>query len=312
MVVVGSMSMDLTAQAPRLPTVGETVLGTRFTMVPGGKGNNQAIAAARQGVSTAMVGCLGDDAFNGPVRDLLAAAGVDTTHVLTLPHQASGVAHIMVDGSGRNIIITVPLANGRLSPVEIAAAGPLLRSAGVVLTQLEIPLDAVGAALATARSHRVRTILNPAPAAELGDEMLSLVDICVPNEAEAEALTGEDVSSVEGATRAARALLGRGCGSAVITLGERGCLYADRQRVLEVASIQVDTVDTVAAGDAFCGALAAWLATGLTVEEALARASAAGALATTVPGATPSLPTWEATRELLLRAGPPTVRGRPA
>ena len=305
---MGSLTMDLTAGADRLPEAGETLLGTEFAMVPGGKGNNQAIACARQGVATAMVGRIGGDAFGEQVLARLRADGVDATGVERDPRLATGIAHIRVDSSGQNSIIMVPIANFALDPQAVQRLAGLLTSARVLLTQLEIRIDATREALRLARCHGVMTILNPAPAAVLDDALLSEVDVCVPNEVEAAALTGESTDTLAGAVRAALKLRDRGCGAVIVTLGDRGSVYVDAHRVLAVAPISVRTVDTVAAGDAYCGALAASFARGRSVDESLVRASAAGALATTLPGATSSLPTAAAVDSLLHEAGKPVIR----
>jgi ribokinase len=305
-VVVGSLTMDLNAFCERMPKAGETLLGEEFSMVPGGKGNNQAIASARQGARTAMVGRVGRDSFGDRVMDQLAADGVDFAQVARDPELATGIAHIRVDRGGQNSIVMVPLANGAMDEAAVLDSEELIAASGLLLTQLEIPLGTTRAALEVARRRGVVTVLNPAPAAPLDSEVLALVDYLVPNEFEAELLTGQEASSPEGALKAARILLGRGCRAVVVTMGGQGSLYADRERVLKISALKVDAVDTVAAGDAFCGGLAAALAGGANLEAALARATAAGALATTVAGATSSLPTLEATMELLEGCGGPS------
>lgn len=306
-VVVGSLTIDLTAGSERLPVAGETVLGTRFAMVPGGKGNNQAIAAARQGASTAIVGRIGQDSFGDQVLAQLTADGVDSSGVERHPELATGIAHIRVDARGQNSIVMVPIANQSMDELASQAARGVIAGAKVLLTQLEIPIRATREALRIARHHGVLTILNPAPAADLGADTLSLVDILVPNEFEAATLTGEDAGTTEGAVRAASKLLSSGCGAVLVTMGERGSVYLDSEGKMAIAAIPVDTVDTVAAGDAFCGGLAAGLARGEKREQALARATAAGALATTRSGATSSLPSASEVEELLARCGPPEV-----
>jgi ribokinase len=300
-VVVGSLSMDLTAATARLPAPGETVIGSSFTMVPGGKGNNQAVTCARQGVATAMVGRVGSDNFGAAIRAQLVAEGVDVSHLTTDPSRATGIAHITVDSTGQNFIIVVPEANHALTPLHVSQAAELIGQAAVLLVQLEVRLDVVQAALELARRDGTTTMLNPAPALAVDDELLAKVDLCLPNEVEAAALTGIAVDDVEGAVRAGRALVSRGCGAVVVTLGGRGSVYVDPERVLAVPCFPVPVVDTVAAGDAFCGVLASALARGRDLEASLVRASAAGALAVGVAGATPSLPTAGALDEILNR-----------
>jgi ribokinase len=305
--VVGSLNMDLVVYGDELPARGETRLAERFVMVPGGKGLNQAIAAARQGARTAMVGVLGTDDLGDRLGEVAAADGVDLTHVRRDPAVGSGVALITVDGRGDNTILVVPQANGRLGPGDVAAAASAVTGTGVLLVQLETPLAAVQEALACARAAGVTTVLNPAPAptTPLPRELLALADLVVPNETEAAALTGEDTSDTAGVDRAAAALLGAGAGAVLLTLGERGALYRDADRTIRVPTSPVTAVDATAAGDAFCGALAAALSHGRPLEDALARAAAAGALAVTVAGAVPSLP-MAAAVDALLAARPPT------
>jgi ribokinase len=295
--VVGSCNVDFTAWVRQLPDRGETVLGGRFAMVPGGKGENQAVAAARQGAATAMVGCVGTDVLGDHVVAALTDDGVDTTYLHRSADQPTGIAQITVDDRGDNTIVVAPLANHDLDADHVRAATELLRSARVVLAQLEIPLDAVTAALELGRAGGATTILNPAPALELPD--LSLVDVLVPNETEAAALTGEPVTNAAGARRAAAALRARGAVAVLVTLGRQGAVWVDDAHELDVGVFPVTAVDATAAGDAFCGALAAARAAQLPLETALRRAAAAGALATTVAGALPSLPTAGAVDALL-------------
>ena len=289
-VVVGSLSMDFTAQAERLPRIGETVIGTGFLVVPGGKGNNQAITCARLGASIRMVGCVGADAFGETIVRNCADEGVDVSGIRVLSDCSTGIAHITVDGSGRNAITIVPSANARLTPEMVYDAKALFVGAAVVLVQMEIPLTSVHAALELGRRVGATTILNPAPAAHLPPETLQLVDICAPNEIEASTLVGFEVAQIEDVRKAALKLLDAGPRQVVITLGERGCFCADGVSERMVPAFEVHAIDTVAAGDAFCGGLATALASGAQLSAALDYASAAGAIAVTRAGATPSLP----------------------
>jgi ribokinase len=298
-VVVGSLSMDFTAQAERLPRLGETVMGTGFLMVPGGKGNNQAITCARLGAAVTMIGCVGADAFGEAVLKRCTEEGVDVSGILALPDSGTGIAHITVDAAGQNAITIVPAANSRLTPEMVLAAQGKFAGAKVVLVQLEIPLAAVRAALHMGRRAGALTILNPAPAAQLPAETLDLVDLCVPNETEAASLVGREVDSLDSVREAARVLLEGGPRQVVITLGERGSFYTDGGSEMLVPAFGVEAVDTVAAGDAFCGGLATALARGSPFPAALEYASAAGAVAVTRPGATPSLPYARDVAELL-------------
>ncbi len=296
--------MDLTVQTAALPSPGETVIGEAFTMVPGGKGNNQAVTCARQGVTTAFVGRIGSDAFGDAVRAQLVVEGVEDSHLSADPEIPTGIAHITVDSTGQNFIIIVPQANYAMTTAHVGEAASVIEGASVLLVQLEIHLDVVREALRTARRGGTITILNPAPALDLDDELLGLVDICIPNEVEAAALTHMEVDGADGAIAAAKNLIGRGCRAVVVTLGAKGAVYVDRERMLEVAALSVPVVDTVAAGDAFCGAFASVLALGSKLETCLARATAAGALAVGVRGATPSLPRSQAVDDLIAKLGP--------
>ena len=282
-VVVGSINLDTTLDVERLPSAGETVLATGVRTAVGGKGANQAAAAARQGVPTAFVGVVGDDTTGASLLDALIDSGVDVSSCRTSGDSVSGQALITVDGDGTNTIVVAAGANATLRPADVGVAG----RATVVLVQLEIPDDAVRASLEAGRAGGAVTILNPAPARDLDPEVLVLSDILVPNEHEAAALTG--ITSAEGAA-AALASASRG-GTVIVTCGERGALIWRDGSGVWVPSVVVDVVDTVAAGDAFCGVLAASLGERRSLDAAVRRAAAAGAHATTVPGALPSLPT---------------------
>jgi len=291
-VVVGSVSVDLTVAASPLPRPGETVVGTRFTTLLGGKGANQAVAAARAGARTRMVGAVGRDPFARLALDALRADGVDVSFVAEVDGP-TGVAHIRVDGrTGENDIVFVPEANAALTPAHVeealTAAAP---DEPVVLLQLETPLEV---ALATARCCAglgLRLVLDPAPAAPLPDEIWAGVWLACPNETEAEVLTGVRVSDVRSAERAAGWFTERGVRQVVITRGGRGTVVVGPGGTSDIPAFGVTPVDTTAAGDAFAGALGAAVASGLAWPVALRRAAAAGALATTKHGASPSLPT---------------------
>ncbi|MEE1755014.1 ribokinase [Streptomyces sp. SP18CS02] len=281
--VLGSTNMDLVAYVSRAPKLGETVTGRKFRTVPGGKGANQAVAAARAGADVTMIGAVGSDEFGSRLRAGLDSAGVDTDFLRTT-EGPSGTAHIVVDDEGGNAIVVIPGANGTvtsLSPGDEA----LIATADALLLQLELPLSAVTAGAEAARRHGVRTILTPAPARPLPRELLAATDLLVPNEHEAAVLTG-----LADPLSAAEALL-RDVPEVVITLGSSGSLHAARgTRPLTVPAPRVRAVDTTAAGDTFVGALAVALGEGRPVPDALAWASAAAALSVQRPGASSSMP----------------------
>jgi len=297
--VVGSLNMDLVARAPRIPRPGETIIGGDFQTAPGGKGANQAVAAARLGAKVSMVGRVGRDAFAVALLDNLAAAGVDHAHVTQDPDAATGVALIVVDDAGENSIVVASGANMRLSPADVDAAEPVIAEADVCLLQLESPLEVVTRAAEVARAHGVTVVLNPAPARPLPGRLLSLVDILVPNESETALLTGRPIDGLAAAEEAARALREMGVGTVILTLGERGALLAQEGGAERFPAFRVAPVDTTAAGDAFLGGLAVALGEGRGLAEAVRWGNAAGALATTRMGAQPSLPTRSALEALL-------------
>ena len=289
-IVVGSLNLDLVATADRLPRPGETVTGSSSAEHPGGKGLNQAIAAARAGAPTQMIGAVGADQAGRQLLDAAATGGVDTSSVRTVEHAPTGRALISVDQRGENSIIVVPGANGAVTAEHITP--PVARPTGarVMLCQLEIPLAAVKASLDAARSADMLTVLDPAPATDLRASLLELVDVIAPNEHELQLLGGVD------------RLLDAGVGAVLVTLGADGAvLHRPGQPPVGQESFSVDVVDTTGAGDAFRGAFAARVAAGATHDEALPHAAAAGALATTVAGAVPSLPTRPAIEAMLDR-----------
>ncbi|MFF4265474.1 ribokinase [Streptomyces virginiae] len=282
--VLGSTNMDLVAYVPKAPRLGETVTGRAFRTVPGGKGANQAVAAARAGGEVVMIGAVGADEFGVRLRSALTAARVDTAGLRTV-EGASGTAHITVDDEGGNSIIVIPGANAAVTGLE-AGDEARIAAAGSLLLQLELPLSAVLAGARTARAHGVRTVLTPAPAQPLPAELLAATDLLVPNEHEAAALTG-----LTDPLQAAEALLAE-VPEVVITLGAAGALYAARgTEPLTVPAPRVRAMDTTAAGDTFVGALAVALGEGLPMPAALHRASAAAALSVQRPGAQDSMPT---------------------
>ena len=295
-VVVGSLNFDHVITVERLPQPGETIGGEGYIAVPGGKGLNQAVTAARQGAEVVMVGCIGDDMTGGRLLQVLSDEGINAKTTRTAGGVPSGTALITVAAGGVNTIVVAAGANHDLAQADVDRADEYFRPGAVALAQLEIPMAAVQAAFSSARSNGATTLLNPAPApAHLPSELLSMVDVVLPNETEAMTLSGR--SSPE---EAAGWFLDQGCGSVVLTLGERGALLARRgETPAFFRAHPVDAVDTTAAGDAFCGALAAALASGQTIYDGVRYGCAAGALATTVMGALPSLPRAAQVRRLL-------------
>ncbi|PZQ89536.1 MAG: ribokinase [Leifsonia xyli] len=291
-VVLGSANMDLVVRQPRLPEPGETMFGSSFTTVPGGKGLNQAIAAARVGGDVAFLGAVGGDAFGRELREALASAGVDTDAV-ALVERPTGTAHISVLDGGENAIVVVPDANGVELPLDETQRAAI-RSARYLVVQFERPLPLVAEAVAYARSVGVTTVVTPAPALPLPEGFLEGVDVLVPNAGEARELAG-----IDDETDAALAL-SRRAGTVVMTRGSRGALVARGGEVVaEVPVHPVTPVDTTGAGDTFTGVLVARLAAGDPEPAALRAASVAAALATTRPGASPSMPAWAEVQALL-------------
>ena len=270
-VVVGSCNLDLVSTTTHLPMPGETVRAIAYAEHAGGKGLNQAVACARMGARTAFIGCVGNDNAGTMLRDLLDSEGIDTSQLVTVD-APTGRAFITVDASGENTIVIVAGANAHVGQTVITVP-----SSKVILAQLEIPLDVVTWVFAKAQGA-IR-VLNPAPAAVIPSELLSLCDIAVPNETESEAMGGT------------KYLLGSGVNTVITTLGDRGAEISDATSTTAVTPYPVNAIDTVGAGDAFVSALCAELARGETIEHAARIASIAGALATTVHGAMPSLPT---------------------
>jgi ribokinase len=290
-VVVGSSNTDMIVQLPHLPKPGETVSGGAFSTAAGGKGANQAVAAARAGANVGLVARVGEDSFGEQAIAGFVGDGIDVSHVTRNPAAPSGVALIFVDDGGENCIAGAPGANATLTPEDVEAAEDLITGAEVVVMQLETPIETVGRAAALAREHGVRVILNPAPARQLSDEILGNVSILTPNESEAELLTGIQVSDDAGAEEAARALSARGVDIVILTLGSRGAYVFESDSGELVPGFEVQAVDTTAAGDVFNGSLAVGLAEGLPLARAVRFANAAAALSVTRLGAQPSAPT---------------------
>lgn len=289
-VVLGSTNTDMVIKAERIPAPGETILGGRFLMNPGGKGANQAVAAARLGGDVAFVAKVGDDLFGREAKALFAKEGIRTDSVLTDADEPSGVALIMVDAKGENCISVASGANGALSAGDIAVARVAIEQAGVLLMQLETPVETVLCAARWAAAKGVPVILNPAPARALPAELFACLSLITPNEGEAELLTGVKVADEASAQAAAAALCAKGVGRVVVTMGSKGAfVYADGQGVL-VPAVKVRAVDTTAAGDVFNGALAVALTEGQALAEAVRFAAKAAAISVTRLGAQASAP----------------------
>lgn len=301
-VILGVFVADTAYRADRAPRMGETILGNSFRLGPGGKGSNQAVAAARAGGAVSFITRLGEDDFADMALKTWEQAGV--TSVVTRDTESyTGAAYIFVEeATGNNAIIIAPGAAARISPADIEAQADLIGNAAVFVTQLEQPMDAALRALEIARSGGARTILNPAPAADLPDGMLALCDFVTPNESEAEALCGVPVATVDDAAKAAEALLAQGVGAAVITLGGNGAYYSDGATSVHVPIFDAGpVVETTGAGDAFNGAFATALAEGMDPVEAVRFGSAAAGISVTRPGTAPSMASREEIEALLAR-----------
>lgn len=290
--VVGSSNIDLVSYVPRLPKLGETLQGSHFQIGFGGKGANQAVMAAKLGAEVLMITKLGEDTFGRDTLENYQNLGFDTRHVLFTDESFTGVAPIWVDeSSGNNAIIIAPGANDLLSPADIENARSDIAATQMVVCQWECPLETTLAALREGRNADILTIFNPAPArAELPDEAYQLTDIFCPNESETELLTGQPVETVEQAEEAAQILRRRGAKTVILTLGERGSLLVSDEETTLVPTTPVTAVDTTGAGDSFVGSLSYFLGCGLTIPEAMARASQIAAISVQKPGTQSSFP----------------------
>ena len=300
-VVLGGINMDLVTFAARFPEAGETVVGDRFLTYAGGKGANQAVAAARMGAKCVMVGRVGDDLFGPQLLDGMRGFGVDVSRVATVPGESSGIAVISVDGAAQNRIIQVLGANTTCGPEEAARTIEAMSAASVLMLQLEAPLEVSLSAARAASAAGKTVILDPGPVRPFPEEFYRLCSVITPNETEAEALVGFPVTGRDSAAEAADILLARGVGIAVIKLGAQGAYYAAPCLSGWQKAFPVEAVDSVAAGDAFNGALAVCLAQGYDLPGAVRMAALAGALAVTVTGAQDSMPTRQAVEELWAR-----------
>ncbi len=289
--VFGSLNMDLVCRTPRLPQSGETILGTDFETLPGGKGANQAVAAARLGATVAMVGRVGKDAFGQQLIQGLQSAGVEASGVVVDGDAPTGVAAIAVDDAGRNTIVVVPGANGQVNGEDVNRLTTQLQFGDILLLQFEVPLPAVIAAAQAAQAKGATVIVDPAPARDdLPPEFFKAIDILTPNQTEASQLTGMSVTDIPTATKAARQLVKQGIGTVIIKLGDQGAVVATADHPFHQPALAVKAIDTVAAGDAFNGGLAVALAEGMALEEAAQFATAVAAASVMVRGAQASMP----------------------
>lgn len=297
--------MDMVVRTKRAPEAGETLFGQDFALSPGGKGANQAVAAARLGAKVAMIGSVGQDAFGNELLDILRKEHIDIEHLAQSAAYATGVASIVVDGEGENRIIVVPGANLELGAEDIQALESVIAGAEMLVMQLETDLAMCEEAASIAGRHHIPVILNPAPARELSREMLHYVTYLTPNETEAGILSGIEVSDMDSAEQAARILLRKGVQNVIITLGSKGALIVNESGSEHVPGFPVKVVDTVAAGDSFNGALAYQLTCGKPLAEAVRFANSVGALAVGRQGAIPSLPKLAEVEQFLKESAEP-------
>jgi ribokinase len=289
-VVVGSTNMDMVVKTSHIPTHGETVLGGSFFMNPGGKGANQAVAVARLGGNVVFVSKIGSDVFGKQAAELFAVEGIDTGYIFSDEQLPSGVALITVDAAGENSIVVAPGANANLLPADVEGALTAIGTAGIVLLQLEIPLETVAYVAAYAATKGIPVILNPAPAAVLPAQLLSHVDVITPNSTEASMIAGINVSDLETAKQAAARIRELGAAKVVITMGPAGALVLEGAVFTHVPAPRVVAVDTTAAGDVFCGALAVALSEDKSLSDAVRFACEAAAVSVTRLGAQSSIP----------------------
>ena len=297
-IVIGSLNMDLVVTSPKIPVLGETVLGSGFMTVPGGKGANQAVAVAKLNGDVAMIGCIGNDTFGKILIKNLSASKVKVDNIKVVDSVSTGIAMVVVK-DGDNFIIVDPGANSELKPDDIIALEQAIQESSMVVIQLEIPLETVETAIELANRHAVKVLLNPAPAKKLSDELLSKVDIFTPNESECEIITGLPAKSIEDAKAAALYLNEKGIHNVLITLGGKGVVYNNGDQIIHKTVPEVEVVDTTAAGDSFSGAIAVALTEGMELDAAVDFANIVGTLAVTKKGAQASLPDRNAVMEFM-------------
>lgn len=289
-IVIGSSNTDMVVKTDHLPLPGETIVGGEFFIYPGGKGANQAVAAARLGAQVGFIASIGDDIFGRRSIELMRAEGIDTSGIITKENEASGVALITVDNNGENCITVAPGSNATLYPQYLAASLPLLQQAIIVIMQLETPLETVAYVAGLCKNYNCKFILNPAPACLLPDSLYTDIDIITPNEKEAEMLTGIKIENIVSAAKAARILKNKGVSTVIITLGEQGALIVTDEYEKLIPATPVKAIDTTGAGDLFNGALAVAISEGKAIDDAVIFACKAAAISVTRLGAQSSAP----------------------
>lgn len=290
--IIGSINMDLVVCTPKIPIMGETVIGEGFMTAPGGKGANQAVAAARLGGQVSMVGCVGDDIFGKNLTKNLSKNNVSIRSIKTIQNKSTGIAVIVIK-EGDNFIIVDPGANHELTPTMIDDVEDLIKESSIIVLQLEIPMESVKRAIKIAKKNKVKVLLNPAPAQKLDDRLLADVDIITPNETESEIITGIPIRSVDDAKKAVEYLKKKGIPQVIVTMGKHGVVYNSGTDIINKPVPDVEVVDTTAAGDSFTGALSVAITEGKTIDEAIDFANIVGTLTVTKKGAQTSLPTIE-------------------
>lgn len=289
-VVLGSCNTDMVVKSSRLPVPGETILGGTFMMNPGGKGANQAVAAARLGGNVTFVTKTGNDLFGRQSIELYNDENINTEFISSDPDLPSGVALITVDGEGENCIVVASGANGSLSPADVKDSEKEIASADILLMQLEVPIETVEYAAKMAKKNGVKVILNPAPAQSLSNDLLSNIHMIIPNETEAEIISGIKVTDVESAKKAADMICSKGVDIVVITMGSAGALIKEGNQYHQIPALRVKAVDTTAAGDTFCGAISVALSEGKSLVDAIKFANQCSAITVTRMGAQASIP----------------------
>lgn len=306
--VIGSSNTDLIAKVERFPVAGETITGKLFMQAMGGKGANQALAAHRSGGDVSFVTCLGSDANGRNALQYYAAEGLDVSLALKVEDAPTGTAMILVNDEGENVIVITPGANHKLSPAYISNLNAEISNASMVMLQMEIPFETVLKVCEIARRHNTPVLLNVAPARKIDKDLIALIDILVVNETEIETICGHQIA-VEGEERVMDLLLDAGARTVILTLGKRGCIVKNKNFCEHISAYEVDTVDSTAAGDTFCGALVAQLGAGVDMVEAIRFATAAAAICVTRIGAQPSIPKEKEIKTFLLSHPTPHSNG---